>query len=74
MTGTLGRGQRALAAHRKIAALCTQAEKIAAQTLATAPEGGQVSLSKRIRKALDDAGIASSMDEYARQLLPGQTS
>ena len=60
--------------HRQIAALCTRAEQIAAQTIATAPEGGQVSLSTRIRKALADSGIASSMNEYARELLPAQTS
>ena len=60
--------------HRKIAALCPQAEKIAAQTLAPNLPGGQVAVSKRIRKALANAGIASSMDEYARQLLPAQTS
>ena len=69
----LPRYENAKPLHRKIATLCTQAEKIAAQTLATAPEGGQVSLSKRVRKALADAGITSSMDEYARQLLPAQT-
>ena len=59
--------------HSKIAALCTQAEKTAAQTLATAPEGGQVSLSKKVRKALIDEGIAATMDECARELLPDQT-
>ena len=58
--------------HRKIAALCTQAEKIAAQTLAATRHGGQVSLSKRVRKALTDEGIAAAMDECARELLPSQ--
>ena len=35
--------------------------------------GGQVSLSKRVRKALTDKGLAATMDECARELLPSQT-
>ena len=58
--------------HRKIAALCTQAEKIADETLDANPVGGQVSLSKKIRKALDTAGITATMNEHARELLPEQ--
>lgn len=68
------RYDNANALHRKIAALCTPAEKIAAQTLATAPHAGQVASSQRVRNALTDRGIASSMDEYARELLPAQTA
>lgn len=59
--------------HRQIAALCPQAEKVAAQTVAATHHGGQVSLSKRVRKALTDKGIAAAMDECARKLLPSQT-
>ena len=58
--------------HRTIAGLCTQAEKIATQTLAVTRDSGQVSLSKTVRRALADNGIAAAIDEYARELLPAQ--
>ena len=32
----------------------------------------KVSLSKRVRKALTDKGLAAAMDECARELLPSQ--
>ena len=62
--------------HREIAALCTLAEKIAAQTVAAeleaAPGRRQPSLSRAVRNALANDGIAATMDEYARRLLPDQ--
>ena len=62
--------------HREIAALCTLAEKIAAKTVATeleaVPGRRQPSLSKAVRNALANDGIAATMDEYARRLLPDQ--
>ena len=62
--------------HREIAALCTPAEEIAARTVAAeleaVPGRGQVSLSKAVRNALTNDGIAATMDECARRLLPGQ--
>ena len=62
--------------HREIAALCTRAEKIAARTvtaeLETASDRGQVTLSKAVRNALANDGIAAAMDECARRLLPDQ--
>ena len=65
-----------IALHREIAALCTRAEKIAARTvtaeLETAPDRGQVTLSKAVRNALANDGIAAAMDECARRLLPDQ--
>ena len=58
----------------KIAALCTRAEKIATKTvneeLKVAPDKGQVALSKTVRNALADAGVAAAMDACARELLP----
>ena len=60
--------------HKEIAALCTDAEKIAERTvneqLKATPGKRQVSLSKAVRKALAGAGIDAAIDECARQLLP----
>ena len=62
--------------HREIAALCTQAEKVAVRTVATELEADpgreQVSLSKAVRNALANDGIAATMDGWARCLLPDQ--
>ena len=62
--------------HREIAELCTQAEKVAARTvnaeLEAARGRGQPSVSKAVRDALANNGIAAAMDEYARRLLPHQ--
>ena len=60
--------------HKEIAALCTDAEKIAERTvneqLKATPGKRQVSLSKAVRKALAGAGIDAAIDGCARQLLP----
>ena len=62
--------------HREIAALCTQAEKVAVRTvtaeLEADPGREQVSLSKAVRNALANDGIGAAMDECARRLLPDQ--
>ena len=62
--------------HREITALCTQAEKVAVRTvtaeLEADPGREQVSLSKAVRNALANDGIAAAMDECARRLLPDQ--
>ena len=62
--------------HREITALCTQAEKVAVRTvtaeLEADPGREQVSLSKAVRNALVNDGIAATMDECARRLLPDQ--
>ena len=64
--------------HREIAGLCTQAEKVAARTVAAELKAGrsreQVSLSKAVRNALANDGIHAEMDECARQLLPDQAT
>ena len=64
--------------HREIAALCTQAEKVAARTvnaeLEAAQRKRQPSVSKAVRNALATDGIAAAMDECARQLLPDQAT
>ena len=64
--------------HREIAALCPRAEKIAARTvtadLEDAPRRRQIRLSKAVRNALTNDGIAAAMDEVARRLLPDQSS
>ena len=62
----------------EIAALCTRAEKIAARTvtadLEEAPRRRQNSLSKAVRNALANDGIAAAMDQCARLLLPDQAA
>ena len=67
-----------IALHREIAGLCTRAEKIAVRTvtadLEDAPRRRQISLSKVVRKALANDGIATAMDECARHLLPDQAA
>ena len=54
--------------HREITALCTQAEKVAVRTvtaeLEADPGREQVSLSKAVRNALANDGIAAAMDEW----------
>ena len=64
--------------HREIAVLCTRAEKIAARTvtadLEEAPRRRQISLSKAVRNALANDGVAAVMDECARRLLPDQAA
>ena len=62
--------------HREIAGLCTQAEKVAAGTVSADLGALQVryqpSMSKAVRNALANDGIAAAMDERARRLLPHQ--
>ena len=60
------------ALHRRVAALCPRAENVAARTLATTTRTGQVSLSNAVRNALANAGIAGTMNAWARELLPDQ--
>ena len=68
------RYDKTIALHIKIAALCARAEKIATKTvneeLKATPDKGQVVLSRAVRNALADAGVATEMDECARRLLP----
>ena len=67
-----------IALHRELAALCLQAEKIAARTvtagLEEAPWRRQISLSKAVRAALADDRIDEKMNACARQLLPNQAT
>lgn len=58
--------------HRNISALCTKAEKVAARALEAVSGRHQPSVSKTVRIALANEGIASAMDEHARRLLPHQ--
>ena len=62
--------------HKRIAALCPRAEKVAArivnEELKAAPGKGQVALSSAVRTALRNAGIDAEIDECTRQLLPKQ--
>ena len=56
--------------HRELARLCAEGEAVAAEMVATETAGGQVAVSRRIRLALADAGIAAAIDACARNVLP----
>jgi hypothetical protein len=60
--------------HKEIAALCTDAEKIAERTvnqeLKARPTRGQIALSKAVRDALGEAGLETAMNGCAQRLLP----
>ena len=60
--------------HREIAALCTQAEKVAAAALKAVQSNHQPRMSKAVRNALASDGIATAMDDCTRQLLPDQAT
>jgi len=63
-------------AHRRLAALCGQAERVAerttAQTTAAKPGLRQVGLSAAIRDALSSSDVGIELDETVRRLLPDQ--
>ena len=69
------RYDQTVALHKEIAGLCTQAEEIAETTvtreLKARPGKGQIALTKAVRNALAAAGVDTTMDKCARQLMPG---
>ena len=63
-------------AHRRLAELCTAAEKIVArrveEELSGRPNLGQMGLSKAAREALEGAGEGREIERVASQLMPDQ--
>lgn len=64
--------------HRLLARLCTAAEQVAAGVMTGRPQRtrpeSQVALSRKIRQALADDGVADRIDRAVRKLLPNHTT